>query len=57
MLMQGITYNTTRNLVVGIIMILIPIFARASAVSSRTVSEFAGRSSAWAGSSASPAST
>lgn len=40
MLMQGITYNTTMGLVVGIIMILIPVFARASAMSGRTVSGF-----------------
>lgn len=33
MLVQGITYNTTMGLVVGIIMILIPLFARSAAAS------------------------
>lgn len=42
MLMQGITYNTTMGLVVGIIMVLVPIFLRAAlARHGRTLSGFA----------------
>ena len=29
MLMQGITYNTTMGLVVGVIMLMVPLFMRA----------------------------
>jgi len=41
MLLQGITYNTTMGLVVGIIMILIPLFVRsAAATHGRSISGF-----------------
>jgi len=41
MLLQGITYNTTMGLVVGVIMILIPLFVRSAVVAhGRSISGF-----------------